>query len=68
MRRIVLSDFCNGKNDRGWKANFDFLLRPNTHIKAMEGAYDNREGSKKEESFLEFVEKSKESKGGFTTF
>lgn len=39
ISRIAKSDFCNGA--KGWKAGFDFLLRPDTHVKAMEGVYDN---------------------------
>jgi hypothetical protein len=27
-------------NDRGWKPNFDFLVRPNTHLRATEGEFD----------------------------
>lgn len=42
IKKIAANDFCNGKNDRGWKANFDFLLKPDTLHKALEGAYDNR--------------------------
>ena len=40
--RISRSGFCNGKNDRGWIADFDFFLRPGTLVKIMEGKYDNR--------------------------
>lgn len=41
-KRIAASDFCNGRVDgKKWKATFDFLLRPKTRIKALEGAYDN---------------------------
>lgn len=43
VSRLAGSEFCNGKNDRGWIANFDFFLRPETGPKALEGAYDNRE-------------------------
>lgn len=42
VRRISASDFCNGKNDRGWSADFDFLLKPDTWAKVNEGKYDNR--------------------------
>ena len=35
------SDFLNGKNDRGFIANFDWLIRPNNFIKVLEGNYDN---------------------------
>lgn len=37
--RIARSEFCRGKNDRGWVASIDFLLRPKTHIAVMEGQY-----------------------------
>ena len=42
------SDFLNGKNDRGFIASFDWLLRPNNFIKVLEGNYDNpvKTGSK----------------------
>lgn len=33
------SEFLTGGNDRGWKANIDFLLRPDKAVKALEGAY-----------------------------
>lgn len=42
LDRIAKSDFCTGKNGRGWRADFDFFLRPDTVAKAMEGNYDNR--------------------------
>jgi hypothetical protein len=44
VRRIADSEFCNGKNDRGWKADLDFLIRPDTQHKVLEGKYDNRGG------------------------
>jgi len=45
VRKLAASDFCNGKNDRGWTADFTFLLKPDTHIKVMEGKYKNRAAS-----------------------
>ena len=42
VQRIAESTFCNGKNDRGWIATFDWLLQPDTHLKVDEGKYDNR--------------------------
>lgn len=30
-----------GQNNRGWKADFDFLTRESSFIKLMEGGYDN---------------------------
>lgn len=44
--KILKSDFCIGLNDRGWKADFDWLLKPDTHYRVMEGKYDNRNGDK----------------------
>lgn len=45
VQRIAISDFCNGKSDRGWKATFDWLLQPETHLKISEGKYDNFAGA-----------------------
>lgn len=42
--RIGKSDFCTGKNERGWVATFDWLLKPDTVTRIMEGRYDNRKG------------------------
>jgi uncharacterized protein YdaU (DUF1376 family) len=41
ISRIGESEFCRGIGDRGWIANFDFLVRPSTHVKVIEGVYDN---------------------------
>ena len=35
------SDFLCGKNDRKWKAKFDWLMNPNNFIKVLEGNYEN---------------------------
>lgn len=40
VNRIVRSPFCSGRNDRGWKADFDFFVRPETQHKVLEGKYD----------------------------
>jgi hypothetical protein len=43
VRRVASSHFCNGKNDRGWKATFDWMVeQPDVVTKVMEGKYDNR--------------------------
>lgn len=36
------SDFLNGKNDRGWLATFDWIMRPNNFVKVLEGNFDNK--------------------------
>jgi hypothetical protein len=42
MDRIQASPFCGGHNDRGWVASFDWLLKPETSIRVLEGKYDAR--------------------------
>lgn len=42
VTRIARSPFCQGNNDRGWKADFDFLIRPDTQHKVLEGKYDSK--------------------------
>lgn len=37
--RISGSAFCCGSS--GWRASFDWFLKPDTHIKVLEGKYDN---------------------------
>lgn len=41
LEKISVSDFCRGQNDRGWKADFDFLVTEGSFVKLMEGKYDN---------------------------
>lgn len=38
---IERSSFCRGENDRGWRADFDFLLQPKSFARLIEGAYDD---------------------------
>lgn len=40
IARINSSKGCLGANDRNWKADFDFLCRPDTAAKVLEGKYD----------------------------
>lgn len=37
---IERSPFLCGENDRGWRADFDFLLQPKSFAKLIEGSYD----------------------------
>jgi uncharacterized protein YdaU (DUF1376 family) len=39
MSALERSAFCRGENDRGWRADFDFLLQPKSFTKLLEGAY-----------------------------
>jgi hypothetical protein len=36
------SGFCNGQNERGWVADFDWFVRPGTIVKILEGKYTDR--------------------------
>ena len=42
MAKIRKSSFCRGKNDRGWRADFDWFVKPGSVVKIMEGKYDDR--------------------------
>lgn len=44
LEKLEASEFCQGKNDKGWKADFDFLVRESSFIKLMEGKYDGQTG------------------------
>lgn len=38
---VASSRFLNGQNKDGWKADFDWLLKPEKMVKIMEGSYQN---------------------------
>ena len=42
--RIEASDFLKGKNDRGWRATFDWILNEANMNKIIEGNYDTEGG------------------------
>ena len=39
---VAASAFLCGENDRGWKADLDFILQPKSFTRLREGAYANR--------------------------
>jgi uncharacterized protein YdaU (DUF1376 family) len=41
MAALERSAFCRGENDRGWRADFDFLLQPKSFTGLLEGKYDH---------------------------
>lgn len=41
--KVKGSAFLTGKNDRGWRADFDFMLQQKSFTKLMEGGYDRSE-------------------------
>lgn len=40
MAKIEKSSFLLGENDRGWKADFDFLMQAKSFVRLMEGGYE----------------------------
>lgn len=41
FQRIEASPFLRGENDRGWKADFDWIIKaPDNAVKVLEGKYD----------------------------
>lgn len=43
LEKINASHFCNGENDRGWTASFDWIINSDDNLlKVIEGKYDNR--------------------------
>jgi hypothetical protein len=45
--KIADSSFCCGDNARKWKATIDWLLKPDTLTKVMEGKYDDKKDGKR---------------------
>ncbi len=43
--RLARSRFARGENDRGWSAGIDFMLRPNTALRILEGEFDGPGGA-----------------------
>ena len=42
IRKAYASDFLRGQNNRGFKATFDWLIKPTNFEKIISGNYDNR--------------------------
>lgn len=40
LAKVAASPFLCGDNDRGWRANFDFMIRQSSFTKIMEGGYN----------------------------
>jgi hypothetical protein len=47
---VTMSPFLRGENDRGWKADFDFVMSKSKFTKILEGSYQGTIGSKKDPS------------------
>lgn len=46
IKRISVSAFCLGESEQGWRATFDWFLKPGNLEKILEGKYDGRQGAK----------------------
>ena len=42
FRKTAASDWLSGRNNKGWHADFDWILEPSHLVRIMEGNYDNR--------------------------
>lgn len=42
VAKVGASSFCRGENERGWKADLDFILQAKSFPKILEGHYDDR--------------------------
>jgi len=52
FRKTEESDFLKGKNDRGWKADFEWLMKNETNaVKVLEGKYANKTNAGEKEGF-----------------
>lgn len=50
--RVAVSSFLNGTNNRGWTASFDWLLKKDNFLKALEGNYDDKESKYGQEALF----------------
>lgn len=44
LEHVVASNFLRGRNDRGWKADIDFIIRDEKFTKLIGGGYDHDYG------------------------
>jgi uncharacterized protein YdaU (DUF1376 family) len=49
MAKVEKSGFLLGDNERGWKADFDFLLQSKSFVRLMEGGYER--GGKRQSNY-----------------
>lgn len=42
FKKTQESNFLRGNNDKGWKADFDWLIKESNMTKVLEGRYDNK--------------------------
>lgn len=66
-RKMADSAFCRGENERGWRADLDFLCQPKSFNGLLEGKYDDRQSRAppSRESFID-AQQALEREGYFT--
>ena len=64
LARAAASKFCSGDGDRGWRADVDWFLRPDTVAQVLEGKYDQRKILSPLERFFRNHEETRAKKGG----
>jgi len=62
FNKLERSSFCTGSNERGWKANFDWLIKNDTNmVKVLERKYENNKpsnGNKVKTKFHNFEQRT----------
>lgn len=53
---LRLSNFCQGDNDRGWRADIDFVLQERSCAKLLEGAYASSEPKSNMQKAMELID------------
>ena len=48
-------EFLNGQNDKAWKADFEWILRPTNFLKILEGKYINNKEKKQSDVFDKYL-------------
>ena len=51
FKKAEASDFLKGANPRGWRADFDWIVKRENFVKILEGKYDNRPQTPENSSF-----------------
>ncbi|MCI8486194.1 MAG: hypothetical protein HFJ20_03705 [Clostridia bacterium] len=61
------NEFLTGNNDRGWKADFDFLMRTDKATAILEGKYSNNKNSGMDDFKKMWEEAKQDEQGGNNT-
>ena len=51
FRKAASTPFLTGKNERHWRAGFDFIVKPDNLVKIAEGTYGSEASSENEHSY-----------------